>query len=553
MKKVLSIVLSLVMLTVLLVGCSDSSQRETQTTAALTETKEEATSPIVTQGADEQTEAESAEVKFDSVHREVINVGIEADVTTWAPWDSGSSGRNDALFGIYQGLVDFDPLKGQFNGVLCKNFEMDQTSLKCELWDNIVDSEGHQIKASDVEYSLAEAAKIATDLQDIVMNIEDDYNFTFTFVEDDGSPRDIEVGELKRFCFFIVSEEAATGGDLASKPVGTGPYVLESQTSGYMFTFQANKDYWAAEDQITHIRDRQNVDTINWYVIPESAQRATALSTGTIDICAYISNEDLAKFDGQGFHLYEYPHNLSMIMWANADEVSPCNDENLRKAIYYAVSQEAVLQSVYGGRGTVLYDQCPNWQVGYNPAWETEDNYYQFSIEKAQEYLGKSSYNNEELTIISNTNGPCVSTAQIVENFLGQIGIRCKVASYESSVYSEYIQDPKNWDIMVNTRPASAGFLANGWESDMAAYRQPWGGTINFIYDDDFQAQLATLLKVETSTQENFDKTHDYMVEHAFSKGLVNYNSVIVVPDCISEVALSYRKTIMPGGCTYSE
>ena len=242
-----------------------------------------------------------------------------------------------------------------------------------------------------------------------------------------------------------------------------------------------------------------------------------------------------------------------MEMWCNCDETSPCNDLNLRLAVNYAVDANVVLASVYNGKGKVLYDQCPDWQIGYNSDWESQDNYYTNpSLDTAKEYLDKSKYAGETLKIICNTTSACVNTAQIVLSLLGQIGVNAEICSYESSVYSEYIQDPANWDIMVNTRPASAGYLANGWESDMASYRQPWGGTINFVFDDDFQEMLATVLKMDTSTEENFNKLHDYMIENAYSKGLVNYNVSVVVPDYITDVALSYRKTVVPGGCTYT-
>ena len=551
-KKLISLVMVIALVITCLAACGGTTTGG-ETQAAATKATEAAATEA-TEAAEVVT-AEAVDPGTTSAKRETINVGIEADVTNWDPWASGSSGRNDCLCNVYQNLIDYDPLVGQFNCVLAKSWTKsdDNMSYDVELWDNIVDSEGNEITAEDVEHSLACAAEIATDLKDIVMEIKDDYNFTFTFVDDDGkTQRKIEVGEEKRFCFYIVDSKYDAAA-LAAKPIGTGAYKFEAQESGYSITLVANENYWQTDDQREHIRDRQNVEKITFYVIPESAQRTTALQNGTIDLCAYISADDLDKFEGNGFWIYEYPHNLSMEMWCNCDETSPCNDLNLRLAVNYAVDANVVLASVYNGKGKVLYDQCPDWQIGYNSDWESQDNYYTNpSLDTAKEYLDKSKYAGETLKIICNTTSACVNTAQIVLSLLGQIGVNAEICSYESSVYSEYIQDPANWDIMVNTRPASAGYLANGWESDMASYRQPWGGTINFVFDDDFQEMLATVLKMDTSTEENFNKLHDYMIENAYSKGLVNYNVSVVVPDYITDVALSYRKTVVPGGCTYT-
>ena len=78
-------------------------------------------------------------------------------------------------------------------------------------------------------------------------------------------------------------------------------------------------------------------------------------------------------------------------------------------------------------------------------------------------------------------------------------------------------------------------------------------GTINHIYDDKLQELLATAYAMSTAGEEPFKALHDYVVENAYGMNLVNYTTTYVVPSFMDSVCLSYKKSFIPGGCTYIE
>jgi len=507
------------------------------------------------EASSDPAESDNAQVNsvenISNVQRDVINVGIAADITDFNPWSFTGAGANHAIWGIYQPLGHY--IDGTYYPVLMKEytFSDDGMTMDGELFDYIHDWEGNHLTADDVLFSwgkICEAYPENTQLVEEVVKTGD-YSFTFVFA------RPLFVGEfdnLLRSNFFI-SKAAFENSedDMHTTPVGTGPYKLTKYTSGYMFTYEKVSDYWQTDESLIHPRDMANVDTINWYVITESAQRTIALEQGTIDMCSSISSDDLDTFDGKnGYWIYGVPDNLSMNLYLNCGDSSACSDLNLRLAICYAISNPSVLDSVYGGKGTVMHEHAPNWAVGYNEAWEEEDNYYQYSPEKAAEYLAQSGYDGQKLTIICTTDEISVNTAQMVQNFLLQLGVDTEVTSYESTVYSQYIKEANMWDLMLGTAPTSV-YYVQAMYSSFSKERYAWGGGKNFVMDDQLQELLDTCMISATSTAENLEALHRHIIDNCYVMGIVNHQVYSVLPDWVSDVTLSVRKTIIPGGCVY--
>jgi len=512
-------------------------------------------SPAGASAAVESSDAQASQgvsaENLTSVQRDVINVGIEADCTNFNPWSFSGTGANLAIFSLYQPLLQ--PAGGEYYPSILKSYEMadDGLSMSGEMFDYIYDWAGNHITADDVLFSWEKACEAYPQNASLVKEVvkTGDYSVEFQFA------RDLYVGELETVAkLFVVSKTAFedSADEMNATPVGTGPYKLTQYTSGYMFTYEKVEDWWQTDEAQIHPRDMANVNTINWYVITESSQRTIALEQGTIDMCSSIASQDLEKFDQANNHwLYSVPDNLSMTLFPNCDESSPCSDLNLRLAICYAISNQAVLDSVYNGNGAAMHEQAPAWSVGYNETWEKEDNYYSYDAGKAAEYLAQSDYNGETLTIICTTDESSVNTAQMVQNFLLQIGIDSKVESYESTVFNQYIQSADMWDIMLNSRPTNV-YYVNAVYSTLSAGRYEWGGSMNFVYDDQLQELIDLCYYEATHTEENLELLHQHLIDNCYVMGLVNRTVYSVIPDGVSDVTLSWRKSIIPGGCIYN-
>lgn len=487
-----------------------------------------------------------------SAQKDVINVGISTDVANFNPWSFSGAGANQALMSLYQPLVHHE--NGEYFSAIAKSdfvVAEDGMSADFELFDNIYDSAGNHITVDDVIFSIAKASEVRPQYARLITEVEKtgDYTCTFHF----SAP--LALGDLDSFVrIFIVSEKAYNDSpdEMATTPVGTGHYKMTSYTSGYSMTYERVEDYWQTDMNEICVRDLANVNTINFYVLSESTQRTMALKDGTIDMCMSISAEDLPQFDDQnGCQLASIESNETITLFCNNDADSPCSDLNLRLAISYAVNGEAILQGVFNGDGVVCHEFTPSYASGYNPTWDTEDNYYTYNAEKAAEYLAQSGYNNESLVIICDADEGRKTAAQLVQNFLGQIGIKSSIETYEQSVFEEYIQDPALWDIMIDDTQYNI-YYVEGIFGNFSSSRFASGGGINFIFDDELQDILNICMDLNQYSQENIDLLHQCLIDNCYVKSLATGVDQYVVPEEMTGVALNYRGFILPGACTYS-
>lgn len=558
-KQIISLCLTAAMLASLLSGCGGSA--DTTEAAKITGTTEAAESAEAASGETEDT-AENIQVQtgyavdasmtadqIESEQRSVINYAVGDDCPDFDPF-TNNTGAKEALVGIYQPLAYM--IDGEVVGSIMKNYSFsdDNLTMYAEIYDYITDSDGNNITAADCVFSYEMSNEYAgLGLKELVTSFTatGDYTFEVQF------PQPLGIGRMDKLVkFLIVSQKAYEEHDMHSEPVGTGPYVMTDRVSGYSFTYEKRDDYWQTDESLISARDMANVDVVNFYVIGESAQRTIALKNGSVDASVSIAAEDLDYFnESEDFWLSAVPDDLSMTLAPNCDESHPTSDVNLRKAIFYAISNDAILESVYGGRGTALHDWCPNWAVGYNPDWDAEtDNYYTYDLETAKKYLDQSSYQGETLVILTDTTTTCSDIAQLISSMLEQIGIKTEIKALDGTIVKQNYADVTAWDLYLATN-ATNTYWVDGINGYLTTDKTTWDGSACFWYETDVQDMLVEMMQPENATAENFEVLRDYVLENALGYGIVNPQTYIVVPSWCTGVCLSYKKCMTPGGNTY--
>ncbi|MDR1766384.1 MAG: ABC transporter substrate-binding protein [Lachnospiraceae bacterium] len=574
-KRVLSLALALLLGAAVISGCATKSAAPADTTAAPAAAAGEApaasqAAPADTQaaapaapevGSGEEPEVVGATVEavpvipgaYTGVVRDVVNVGISGDVGDWNPFIFGTPTAELALQGMYQYLAyNFN---GQLYPCLMKeySFSDDGLTIYGELFDYIHDSAGNPLTAADVAWSYQMNVDMGgTGIGDVVQECvaTGDYTFEFHLKEK------LQVGRLDKICkFYIVTKAAyeASKDEMHTTPVGTGPYKLVEYTSGSTIKYEATGNYWQTDPQYITRCDQSNVNNINYYIISESSQRAIALQNGTIDMCMEVANEDLKTFESSDkYRVYPLISNYNIIVAPNCDASKLTADVNLRLAICYAISSEAILESVFAGNGNVNHEMSPSWAAGYLPQWDGEENYYLYDPAKAAEYLAKSSYNGEELTILCNTTEDQTNTAQLIMSFLSAVGIKSTMLALEDTSYRDYLKVADKWDIALRLAGTNTYYLDFIY-GEMSKAKSKMEGTWNFAIDDELQDLINFTVLQENATPENIEKLHEYLIEHCYQYSTVNYMEYKVVPEWVSGVSLSMGKIIVPGGCVYTQ
>ena len=162
-----------------------------------------------------------------------ITVGISADPTTLAPWDNNSGGRIAVLPNIYQPLLARETLGGELKLALASSYELENESCVFHLYDNITDSAGNKLTASDVVFSYNTAKEagsaIARTINNYLKSIEavNDTTVRMTFTSDLSKVLNAFADMVTQM--FVVTEKSFkdSGDVMAIKAVGTTQYKIK--------------------------------------------------------------------------------------------------------------------------------------------------------------------------------------------------------------------------------------------------------------------------------------------------------------------------------------
>lgn len=143
---------------------------------------------------------------------------------------------------------------------------------------------------------------------------------------------------------------------------------------------------------------------------------------------------------------------------------SPTDDVKLRKALNYAVSQQAIAESVLNGIGKPAKGPIPRsiyW------ASQSELPAYPQNKTKAKTLVADSSYEGEELTFLVDTETPTDGDliAQAVQGMLAEIGVNVKIQVLEASTYDEYFTSGKGHLILTEwgTKSGDTDYVIDGF------------------------------------------------------------------------------------------
>ncbi len=469
-------------------------------------------------------------------------MAIGADPSDLAPFVGMSMGRIAVLKTIYEYLVETDTMGGTAVPMIAKSVEKtgDKT-YKVTIFDYVKDSAGNKITAADVawSYNTGIAAGKMRPLGDIEsVKATGDYTVEFVF------KKALGVGDLDKMLTEcpIISQKAYEGSPdkFASKPITTGPYVLKQYVPGSSLTFERRADYWQTDPKLVTLFSHANVQKIAFQVITEMAQNSIALETGTADISASVSGDDVARFESNSkFTVFKFQDNLTQMIVFNGTAGNPFTKKELRQAVAYAIACAPVHTIGNSNFG------------GYLTKWDTEP-YYEVDLAKAKELFAASGYKSGDLKVklLAQNDGRSGLIAQIIQAALAQLGITVNINQVEPAVYNQLALDPKSFDMLLNAA-AGGDFIISPWLLAFDQNRNN-GTTSGFFKDDKLQSLLVTASSIDGFTPANVDAFHQYQKEQLYGYGLLSFANNVVSVKGITKVVRDTRGQIIPGACEYA-
>jgi ABC-type transport system substrate-binding protein len=228
-------------------------------------------------------------------------------------------------------------------------------------------------------------------------------------------------------------------------PPGTGPYVVTGVQSGSYVSFTQSTTYWgknltAAQIQANPYLDPGHVKNVIIYAKTDDLARYTDLSDGAAQISAVESaNFPLVLANPSKYGVFRMPSNDMLFLGiAMNTHRYPTNITDFRQAVVHALNLTYINSEVFfGGLSSMVGPEYPSqtqyYDLGNLPP-------YSYNLTLAKQDLNASGVNVATLTplefrVVSGCTY-CISTAQIVQGDLGQLGIPVNVEVTESSQFN---------------------------------------------------------------------------------------------------------------------
>lgn len=538
MRKVLSLLLALAMV-LSLAACGGSNDEPANSTpdTPSTSTTEPASAP-------EPSVSDTATPM--AAAAESVTVAVDDDSFTIGPWGSDSAVRDwtEAIMWThlaYRPFIGASLEAGELEMVAAKSVnKVDGTTYDVEIYDNITDSKGNAIKASDVVFSYDTLAGLGyvTEIGTYYDSAEATGDYTLTLKlksETEGAIEEVLCG-----CSIASQSwyEGASQDEIEGNPATTGPYSVESMEIGASLTMVARSDYWKTGEVSTV--ELQNVGKIILKCITEASMRSIALETGEVDM-AEIAATDVSRFENGDYNTTEYMNAMSQYLIYNTSENSPLQDVNVRRAISYAVDALGVMMGGGSDACVVSHDVAPNKGPDYVQAWDSQP-YFEMDQAKAVECLEAAGYGPGELNIKILTSaqapqGPYVA----MQAMLAEVGINMEIMALDRAARMGVQNDPTVWDI-AEYSDVVTDFTTHFW-SNLFNEDNYELGTQGFTQDPELQRLLKAA--IADRSEENMNAFHDYVVENCYMYGLYTEVRTIVSNKGLTSVCMQKENPVL--------
>lgn len=236
----------------------------------------------------------------------------------------------------------------------------------------------------------------------------------------------------------------------ATKIIGSGPFVIESETLGRELTLKARADYNWGPAKLEH-QGRAYLDSIKYIITPEDSVRIGALLAGQADIIRQIQAYDEKQVEDEGYLIYAPSTrgvNNSVVFRPDNPLVS---DVRVRRALLHATNTDEIVSTLFSDnypKATSIIAQTAQGYVDLSSKLTYDPEKAKALLDEAGWTLGANGLRQKdgktlELSAYESLPQPQnKETLQLVSQQWGKIGVKLNVLTADSGSATVNNLDP---------------------------------------------------------------------------------------------------------------
>lgn len=374
--------------------------------------------------------------------KKVLRVAVFEEITDLNVGFIGLAVNEMHQVNIFNGLVTYDPETNEIVPDLAEDFTVSDDGLTYtfNLREGVQFHHGYgELTAEDVKatFEWVKDPKNARGRGEALAIIKevtavDDYTVEIHLNEVSASFLDL----LAYRGGLITSGKALDelGEELASKPVGTGPFYFDEWARGERTVLKAHEDYFG---------DPPAIEELRFQIIPEEQVALQALERGEVDVVpisqfpAYRSAQQSDEVNVQSVE-----SGWNNMIFLRADR-KPTDDPLVRQALAHAIDLEAFPEAFEG-----FVSVNPSFLSPITFSWTDDLPVYEYDPDRARELLAEAGYSDPadvNVELVFNDAYLFEDNALIVRDFWNELGVNVKLTEFGRADWLErFQQDPWN-------------------------------------------------------------------------------------------------------------
>ncbi|MER7081446.1 peptide/nickel transport system substrate-binding protein [Saccharopolyspora kobensis] len=316
---------------------------------------------------------------------DVLKMGTFQDVTSWDPANADIGFDGPYLSAVYDPLVSLDENSQPVPALATSwSFSPDSRTLTMQLRTGVTFADGQPFDAAaavkNLEHLRAGARSGQAYLNvDSVTAVDPQTIALHLTRKDDTLLYFMGLGRS-----WMASPAAIDRGDLATDPVGSGPYEYRAaeSTAGAQYVFAKKPQHWdAATYPFTGVQ---------MFPITDQTASLNAMLSGQLNV-AFANPAEIPQAQQNGWNVSSKVASWVGLQFVDrtGQRLAPLGDVRVRRAINHAFDGAAILKAVGQGGGTVSNQVFPVGDPAYDPAL---DDRYAHDIAEAKRLLAEAGH-----------------------------------------------------------------------------------------------------------------------------------------------------------------